>query len=271
MTVLYRRQDSCALNDQYLTTFLTPAFGTSRKRPNSLPFTTSPHARRPVCPPARGHGARPKLSPCRTASGRSGWRPATPLLDKRLENGMRALSADDYALAIQEFTFLIEAAPEYAEGWNKRATAHYLRGEYKASLRDAREALRREPRHFGALRGAGHYAPDAGRRRRGSALPHAPGAALSVPGPVYRTQLRTLRNGLEKAPDSPAPPKTFPHRILCGLGQIVVNFPDRAIALSQSPPVSCLFPVNKAGYLMVPPAAVTTRPFALKQFFFVLL
>lgn len=76
-----------------------------------------------------------------------------PLLDKRLETGIRALSAGDYGLAIAEFTFLTETAPDYAEGWNKRATAYFMRGEYKAALHDVRETLRREPRHFGALSG----------------------------------------------------------------------------------------------------------------------
>ena len=76
-----------------------------------------------------------------------------PLLDKRLEEGMRAMSAGDYTRAIEQFTALIELGPDYAEGWNKRATAHYLRGEYRASLLDIRETLRREPRHFGALAG----------------------------------------------------------------------------------------------------------------------
>ncbi|UOQ78915.1 hypothetical protein MUN84_10540 [Hymenobacter sp. 5516J-16] len=76
-----------------------------------------------------------------------------PVLDKHLEAGMRALSAGDYTLAIHEFTSLTEASPDYAEGWNKRATAYYMRGEYNASLRDVRETLRREPRHFGALSG----------------------------------------------------------------------------------------------------------------------
>ncbi|MCA8833237.1 tetratricopeptide repeat protein [Hymenobacter pini] len=75
------------------------------------------------------------------------------LLDKHLEAGMRALSAEEYSVAIREFTELTEAAPEYAEGWNKRATAYYLRGEFKASLRDVAETLRHEPRHFGALSG----------------------------------------------------------------------------------------------------------------------
>ncbi|RYU78295.1 tetratricopeptide repeat protein [Hymenobacter persicinus] len=75
------------------------------------------------------------------------------LLDKQLEAGMRALAADDYTLAIHEFSAIIEARPAFAEGWNKRATARYLRGEYRTSLLDIAETLRREPRHFGALAG----------------------------------------------------------------------------------------------------------------------
>ena len=75
------------------------------------------------------------------------------LLDKYLESGMRALAAEDYSQAIADFTTLIELRPTYAEGWNKRATAYYLRGEYRASLLDIQETLRHEPRHFGALSG----------------------------------------------------------------------------------------------------------------------
>ena len=75
-------------------------------------------------------------------------------LDKYLEAGMRALAAGNYTQAIADFTALIELQPAYAEGWNKRATAYYLRGEYRASLADVRETLRREPRHFGALAGS---------------------------------------------------------------------------------------------------------------------
>ncbi|HEX8424984.1 tetratricopeptide repeat protein [Hymenobacter sp.] len=79
--------------------------------------------------------------------------PGEHVLDKHLEAGMRALSAGNYTQAITDFTKLIELQPAYAEGWNKRATAYYLRGEYRASLDDVRETLRREPRHFGALSG----------------------------------------------------------------------------------------------------------------------
>ncbi|AMJ64067.1 tetratricopeptide repeat protein [Hymenobacter sp. PAMC 26628] len=74
-------------------------------------------------------------------------------LDKQLEAGMRALQAADFTRAIGVFDELIAAAPHLAEGWNKRATAYYQRGDYRASLADIAETLRREPRHFGALWG----------------------------------------------------------------------------------------------------------------------
>ncbi|RTQ47237.1 hypothetical protein EJV47_20300 [Hymenobacter gummosus] len=74
-------------------------------------------------------------------------------LNKHMESGMRAIAAEDYARAIADFSWITEQYPSYAEGWNKRATVYYLRGEYRASLLDVRQTLRLEPRHFGALSG----------------------------------------------------------------------------------------------------------------------
>jgi len=53
------------------------------------------------------------------------------------------------------FTRLIETAPQFAEGWNKRATVRYLAKNYVASIADCRETLARNPNHFGALSGQG--------------------------------------------------------------------------------------------------------------------
>jgi len=104
-------------------------------------------------------------------------------LDKELEAGMRAMQAGDHTLAIQRFTQIIDRSPDFMEAWNKRATAHYLRGEYRASLADIAETLRREPRHFGALWGQAGIVRQLGEYQRAlrvldrlvAICPHLPG------------------------------------------------------------------------------------------------
>lgn len=76
-----------------------------------------------------------------------------PTSDQWMAQGLSAMSDQDYDEAIDFFTQIIEAQPDYAEGWNKRATAYYLRGDYKASIDDIEQTLALEKRHFGALSG----------------------------------------------------------------------------------------------------------------------
>ncbi len=78
-----------------------------------------------------------------------------PKLDALLRQGIEAIERQDLAEADAAFTRLIAAAPDFAEGWNKRATVRYLARDYPGSIADCRETLARNPNHFGALSGQG--------------------------------------------------------------------------------------------------------------------
>ena len=76
-------------------------------------------------------------------------------VDSLMRKGIRALGQRDYDRALNFFNQIISLDPEFSEGWNKRATVRFLRGEFKESLEDIESTLILEPRHFGALEGRG--------------------------------------------------------------------------------------------------------------------
>jgi tetratricopeptide (TPR) repeat protein len=87
-------------------------------------------------------------------------RSGDPAIDALMAKGSEEMHAGRYEEAVRIFSQVIAAKPDFAEGWNKRATAYYLAADYPRSLADCDEVLRRNPGHFGALSGAGqiHYA-----------------------------------------------------------------------------------------------------------------
>lgn len=72
-----------------------------------------------------------------------------------MRQGVELLQAEALDEALDCFDQVVEADPAYAEGWNKRANTHYLRGEYDEAVADIRRTLTLEPRHFAALAGLG--------------------------------------------------------------------------------------------------------------------
>ena len=78
-----------------------------------------------------------------------------PNISQLMQIGIRGLSYSSYRRALQSFDQVIEMAPEFAEGWNRRATLYYHIKEYRRSIDDIKQTLRLEPRHFGAWSGLG--------------------------------------------------------------------------------------------------------------------
>lgn len=82
-------------------------------------------------------------------------RSGDPEVDRLFARGVAEMESRDFASAITTFTRIIELKPDFAEGWNKRATVYFLTGDYERSLADCDEVIRRNPYHFGALAGYG--------------------------------------------------------------------------------------------------------------------
>jgi len=74
-------------------------------------------------------------------------------IDRLFETGVAQMQASQGDEAVETFSEIIRRRPDFAEGWNKRATVYYMMGEYQKSLADCDEVMKRNPYHFGALSG----------------------------------------------------------------------------------------------------------------------
>ena len=95
----------------------------------------------------------------RTSSERAVWqvwsRSGDPQVDALFQQGLAQMNQGAAEAAIETFSEIIRRKPDFAEGWNKRATIYFLVGEYDKSLRDCAEVVKRNPDHFGVLAGYG--------------------------------------------------------------------------------------------------------------------
>ena len=81
--------------------------------------------------------------------------PTKGKLTQSLAKGSDLMSKGELETAYKIFSTIIISSPDWAEGWNKRATVLYLMDRYQDSLNDIDEVLKLESRHFGALSGQG--------------------------------------------------------------------------------------------------------------------
>src|SRR3569623_650788 len=78
-----------------------------------------------------------------------------PVIDQLMTEGSEAMVTAKFASALEMFNAIIARKPDFAEGWNKRATVYFLMGDYEKAIADIDRTLQLEPRHFGALSGLG--------------------------------------------------------------------------------------------------------------------
>jgi tetratricopeptide (TPR) repeat protein len=74
-------------------------------------------------------------------------------VDRLYQAGVQQMTVGDVQQSIATFTHIIELKPDFAEGWNKRATLYFIVGDMRKSLADCDEVIKRNPYHFGALAG----------------------------------------------------------------------------------------------------------------------
>jgi len=74
-------------------------------------------------------------------------------IDFLMARSGEAMQKKDYGLALDLLDGVVRLKPDFAEGWNRRATVHFLQGDYGQSIADIEQVLLIEPRHWGALAG----------------------------------------------------------------------------------------------------------------------
>jgi tetratricopeptide (TPR) repeat protein len=91
-------------------------------------------------------------------------------VDALLREGIEVMQRRDLAGAEAIFARVIARSPEFAEGWNKRATVRYVAENYEGSIADCEETIKRKPHHFGAISGQGLCYMALGRHREAAAM-----------------------------------------------------------------------------------------------------
>lgn len=85
-------------------------------------------------------------------------------IDLMMSWSQDAIKEKKYGVALDFLDQIVTLQPQFAEGWNRRATLHFMMNEYDKSLADIRRTLALEPRHFGALSGWGMILKNTGQK-----------------------------------------------------------------------------------------------------------
>jgi tetratricopeptide (TPR) repeat protein len=76
-------------------------------------------------------------------------------VDLLMQWAAEAVATKNYPRAFDFLDAVVTLKPDFAEGWNRRATLFFLQDDYGKAISDLEKVLALEPRHFGALSGLG--------------------------------------------------------------------------------------------------------------------
>jgi tetratricopeptide (TPR) repeat protein len=76
----------------------------------------------------------------------------------------KAMENKKFSVALDFLDQVVVMKPDYAEGWNRRATLNFMMNDYGRSMADIQKTLALEPRHFGAMAGMAAILKDTGRK-----------------------------------------------------------------------------------------------------------
>jgi len=116
--------------------------------------------------------------------------------DLLMARAVAAIAAQDLTASLAILDKLVLLRPEWAEAWNKRATARYLAGDGSGSMADIAETLKREPRHIGALSGMGMILEQRG-FRQGALRAYRRALDIAPQMPQARAAIERLKTALE--------------------------------------------------------------------------
>ena len=92
--------------------------------------------------------------------GRSG----SASIDLMMEWSKTAMDGRKFDVALDFLDQVVTMRPTYSEGWNRRATVHFMMNNFSKSMSDINQTLRLEPRHFGALAGMAEILKNGGKK-----------------------------------------------------------------------------------------------------------
>ena len=90
-------------------------------------------------------------------------RSGSATIDLLMQWSQKAIEDEKHDVAMDLLDQVVTLAPEFPEGWNRRATVHFALNNYAKSMADIARTLQLEPRHFGALGGMATILKNSGR------------------------------------------------------------------------------------------------------------